>query len=222
MIRLGGNDRFDTCYSIYQAGVGDWSNTLIVGTGMSSADILSISSYAYANESPIFLVNGQGNMTNDMKSAISGGAFSKAVIVGSSSIVSTETENYLKTYLGNNNVIRLWGEDRYNTSSLVAQWESGEMSTASFQPSTILDYSHCTVANGTDASFADALAGGAFAGHEGSVMLLVQNMASNGNYTVTNNIAPNIYDLEMGYIIGGPAILSEAFEMYLEGLRLAA
>lgn len=222
VIRLGGTDRFATCYSIYQAGIGDWSDTLIVGTGMSSADVLSISPYAFANESPVFLVNGQGNMTTNMKSAISGGAFSKAVIVGSTSIVSTETENYLKTYLGNNNVIRLFGNDRYKTSSQIAKWESGELSTVAFQPSTVLDYAHCTVVNGVDTSFADALSGGAFAGHKGSVMLLAQDLASDSNYTVTNNIAPHIYDVEKGYIIGGPSILSEAFEMYLEGLRMAS
>jgi subtilisin family serine protease len=222
VIRLGGTDRFATCYSIYQAGIGDWSDTLIVGTGMSSADVLSISPYAFANESPVFLVNGQGNMTTNMKSAISGGAFSKAVIVGSTSIVSTETENYLKTYLGNNNVIRLFGSDRYKTSSQIANWESGELSTAAFQPSTVLDYAHCTVVNGVDTSFADALSGGAFAGHKGSVMLLAQDLASDSNYTVTNNIVPHIYDVEKGYIIGGPSILSEAFEMYLEGLRMAS
>ena len=222
VIRLSGGDRFGTCYSIYQAGVGDWSDTLIVGTGMSSADILSISPFAYANESPVFLVNAQGNMTNDMKSAISGGAFNKAVIVGSTSIVSAETENYLKTYLGNSNVIRLYGHDRYETSSEIAQWESGELSTAAFQPSTVLDYAHCTVANGSDDSFADVLSGGAFAGHKGSVVLLVQNLASNVNYTVTNNVAPNIYDLEMGYIIGGTGALSDAFEFYLESLRMAS
>lgn len=96
------------------------------------------------------------------------------------------------------------------------------MSTAAFQPSTVLDYAHCTVANGADDSFADVLAGGALAGHKDSVMLLVKNQASNSNYTVANNIAPHIYDLEMGYIIGGTGALSDAFEFYLESLRMAS
>ena len=95
------------------------------------------------------------------------------------------------------------------------------MSSAEFQPSTLLGFENCTVASGVDASFADALAGGAFAGHKDSVMLLSQNSTAGTNYTLNNSIAPHINEVEMGYILGGEAILSEAFELYLEGLRVS-
>ena len=225
VIRLYGSNRYATCYDIYEEKIGEWSGTLIIGTGVTYYDILSISPYAFANKSPVFLVNVEGNLTDAMKAAINGGAFNKAIIIGSSALVSQQTETLLNAKLGASNVMRIWGSNRYETSSLIADWESGEYTNADFQPSVILDYAHCTLVNGvaipnTD-PFADALPGGALAGHLGSVMLLTKNDTSSaGNYTLTHNISPHIMDVVLGYINGGTGTLSVSFETYLENLRI--
>ena len=108
VIRIYGSTRYDTCVSVYQAGIGDWSDTLIIGTGMSPSDMLSVSPYAFTNRCPVFLADGNGNIKDSTKAVISGGSFSKAIIIGSSAIVNEATENYLNTYLGADNVMRIW------------------------------------------------------------------------------------------------------------------
>ena len=153
-----------------------------------------------------------------MQAAIQAGNFDKAVIIGSSTQVSTQTEALLKTELGNDNVLRISGNNRFITSSMVADWESGENVTASVQPSIMLDYANVSVVNGADGNFPDALAGGPFCGHNGAVMLLTQDQMDNNNYTVHNNVVPHKDDIEIGYVIGGTAALSELFEHYLESL----
>ena len=213
--RVYGNNRFTTSYNIYSSCINDWSDTLIVATGMSAADVLSISPYAYASHSPIFLADQNGNLNSNMQTAIQAGNFDKAIIIGSNTQVSSQTEILLTTVLGTGNVIRLYGIDRYRTSSEIADWESGEMLSATVQPSVILNYANVGVVNGANDNFADALAGGPFCGENGSVMLLTPNQ-SNDNYTVQNNIVPHTGDIEIGYIIGGTGALSDSFEQYLE------
>lgn len=216
--RLSGSNRFATAYNIYNSCVNEWSDTLIVATGMSAADVLSIAPYAYASKSPIFLADQNGNLSSNMQGAIQAGNFGKAVIIGSSYLVSTQTETLLTTVLGNGNVYRISGSDRYITSSMVADWESGENVTAAVQPSVLLDYNNVSVVNGADDNYPDALAGGPFCGHNGAVMLLTQDLITNNNYTVQNNVIPHTDDIEIGYIIGGTGALSAVFEGYLESL----
>lgn len=219
--RVYGNNRFGTAYSVYNNNVNDWSDTLIVAMGMNAADVLSIAPYAYATKSPIFLANQYGNLNADMQAAVQAGNFNKAVIIGSSGIVSAQTENLLVSELGSGNVIRLYGSDRYKTSSIIADWESGELTSYTVQPSVVLDYANVGMVNGADNCFADALAGGPFCGKMNSVMLLTQDQIpddNHTNYTVQNNVIPHVDDIEIGYVIGGPGALSELFEHYLESL----
>jgi len=219
--RVYGANRFGTAYSVYNNNVNDWSDTLIVATGMNAADVLSIAPYAYATKSPIFLANQYGNLNADMQAAVQAGNFNKAVIIGSSDIVSAQTENLLVSELDSGNVIRLYGSDRYKTSSIIADWESGELTTYTVQPSVVLDYANVGMVNGAANCFADALAGGPFCGKMNSVMLLTQDLITDNdhtNYTVQNNVIPHVDDIEIGYVIGGPGALSELFEHYLESL----
>lgn len=216
--RLAGTTRYDTAYSIYNNGAGSWSDTVIIATGMSAADVLSIAPYAYATHSPIFLADANGNLNSNMQAAITSSNFSKALIIGSSAIVSTSTENLVKSRLGSNNVYRLYGSSRYDTSSKIAKWESGEMSSATIQPETTLSYSNVGIANGGDDSFADALSGGALCGHNRSVMLLVTNDNTSSVVTINDNIRCHYADVNLGYAIGGPGVISDQLLSILENI----
>ncbi|MDD5824217.1 MAG: S8 family serine peptidase [Firmicutes bacterium] len=208
--RIYGATRYDTAVNIYNNGSG-WSDTLIVTTGLSAPDSLSIAPYAYATKSPVFLAGPNGNLSSNVRAAISSGSFDKAIIIGSSSNVSESTENFLKSQLGLNKVYRISGSTRYVTSSKIAKWACGEDQNAPFSPDVILGYSHVAIANGGDNAFPDGLSGGAFCGHNRSVMLLIDNSKTfSNNVTLTDNVSIHIRDVELGYAIGSNGVISDS------------
>lgn len=214
--RIAGPTRYDTANEVYNSTSEGWSNTLIVATGLSAADVLSIAPYAYATASPIFLSDINGQLNNATITAIQNGSFEKAIIIGSNAIVSQNTQTFLENQLGAQNIMRIYGTTRYETSSLIAEWACGEDSDAIFQPLNELSYEHVGIANGSDDCFADALVGGALCGGTGSVMLLAQNNCLLSNYTIQNSLSAHTGEIQLGYVFGGSGVLSGEFLTYLE------
>lgn len=64
-----------------------------------------------------------------------------------------------------------------------------------------------TVILATGTSSADALSGGAFCGHKGSVFLMTRDNATSENYTIQNNIIPNKNAIDQGYLFGASDVL---------------
>ena len=96
--RLSGSDRHQTCSSIYNAGVESWSDTCIVVRGYDSCvDAVSIAPYAFASGSPVFLTQPDGSISDDVKAMVSGGGFSKAIVMGGEATVPASFLNYLNT-----------------------------------------------------------------------------------------------------------------------------
>ena len=217
--RLQGANRYETCSQIYTAGLGNWSNMAILATGVTAPDALAISSYAYATKSPIFLVRYGNTLQTAMTSAITSGAINKVVILGSTDVIDSTLEDWCKNQLGNTNVIRLYGSDRYQTSAQISDWASGNMPNMSVQPVTALNYQYPAVVNGGNDHFADALSGGPLCGHNGAVMLLTQN-SNTINYTVSNNIIPHALDIHLGYVLGAENVLSSDLYDWLNYLVL--
>ncbi len=90
--RLSGDTRYETSLAIYNSLTKtDWSKTAIVASGEGFADALSISSYAYATKSPIFLT-GRTGLTDDIVTAIQEGGFERVVIVGGTSPIPASIE----------------------------------------------------------------------------------------------------------------------------------
>ena len=213
--RIQGSTRYETCYKIYQAGQNQWSRTLILATGSAAPDAMSAAPYSYKAKAPVFLVQGGTTLQSGMQTAISSGAFDHVVILGAPEVISTDLETWVKSQVGASNVIRLYGNDRYQTSSKVAEWTSGNMPSAAFQPTDPLDYRYPAVANGGTSHFPDALSGGAFSGHNGSVLLLTQDDSTTNNYTVQNNIIPHKDEIHIGYVLGAAEVLSDDFKSHL-------
>ena len=114
-------------------------------------------------------------------------------------------------------MIRLYGSDRYQTSSKIADWETGNLTTLSVQPEVVLTYQYPGVVNGGTSHFADALSTGPFCGYNKSVMLLTQDSTTE-NYTVTNNIIPNTQEIHEGYVTGAENVLSAELYNWLTAL----
>lgn len=218
VIRIAGEDRIETAELIYEAGIGRWSDTLIIATGSVPADSLSISPYAYKSHAPIFLTDNLGNLRESTMDAIAAGTFSKAIVVGGTSVISSDTENWLSSILGQNSVIRLSGSDRYKTSAQVADWLTGKISNIAFQPSSIFTYNNMAVACGQNNKFADALSASALCGTYSSVLMLA-DLGSIGTYGIHENIRSNKEAITKGFILGGPAAISPYVEFQLRNFR---
>ena len=162
--RLWGPERYDTQMAVYEYGAehGLWGGTAVVASGADEgfADALSMSAAAFAAKLPVFLAAPDGSLTDAQVSALRGGGFSDAVVVGSEERVSTYYEGAVYGAVGA--AQRVAGANRCETSVAVAEWAVSR---------GYLSWDGAAFARG-DLPY-DALGGGALQGREGSVILLV-------------------------------------------------
>lgn len=196
--RLPGEDRFDTAVSIFEEMEGEWGQTAIVASGGDSnfADALSISPYSNFAKAPIFLASKTTGLNSESIDAILNDGFTKVLIVGGTAAVPTVVE----TQLADMEVERLGGADRYETSSLLAEY-SHDISDGE------LSFDKLVVATGE--KFTDALVSGAWCGKDRKLLVLVSD-TTNGQAAITGAIAAHADDIEYGYFVGGTAVISEA------------
>lgn len=191
--RLEGASRIETGLKIYEEGGSQWSDTAILATGFSFADALSISPYAYAKKVPIFLTGQGDGLDEKTKQIIIDGGFKRIIIVGGINAVSDEVYTQLEGYINEENIIRLGGASRYETSSIIADFLTSEE-----------DFSYCNSALATGTNYPDALAGGPLCGNRMAPILLVDSSGS-GMICINENLAKlekksEIYNV---YYLGG-------------------
>ncbi len=194
--RLGGADRYETALKIYKAGSGGWGKTAIVAIGTKAPDALSASPVAYAMKAPIFLADGNGNLSPAVLGEIAGGGFDTVLIMGSKYSVSASAENSLKKFA---DTIRFSGSDRYETSQLVADWALRNGFTCR----------NVVVTAGYDGKFADALVASSLGGMSASPLLLADN-GSVADRQISKVIKPNKGSISKAYVIGDKNSLSNA------------
>lgn len=202
--RLWGDDRYSTADAVrsyltrsLESGQGDTaSNTAIIANGYSYADALSISPYAAASGSPLFMTSREGELSVDDMQTITA-SFGEVIIVGGTGVVSPAVEQILSNALGSEAVIRLGGATRYDTSSKIAVFLTGNKG---------FSWSSVTFASGVD--FPDALAGGPLCGSRGSVLLL-----ANPNSLQEARCIETVYaygtHVDRAYWLGGTAALPQ-------------
>lgn len=202
VVRLGGANAIGTAELIYQAGTG-WSKTCVVATSNSFQDALSIAPYAYSMHAPIFLAqSGVNVLSSGTLAAIKEGGFTNVVIVGGPAAVSDVVFTQLSTIgVGNgsttNNaqVSRLWGNNAYDTSLAIANWE------------LINGLSAREVSVATGDGYWDALTGASLSGHNGTILVL----ASDSNQACIDGfIAPHASSISRIYAYGGTAVVSDS------------
>ncbi len=200
--RLWGDTRTETALDIMKYGSSFWGDTLIIANGFSFADALSISSYAAASATPIVLTLANGELDAQTISTVRAHSFKNILIVGGSSAVSGNVRSQLGSSY---NYVQLGGADRYETSTLIAQWACGQSSAAPFAPSVKLSFDNVVVASG--ANFPDALAGVSLSGAVHAPLLLVENDASCNN--IQHFLKSHSSEVSYGYVLGGQEVLSE-------------
>lgn len=182
--RIAGNHRYATAVEISKNG---WSkaDTVVLAIGDNFPDALAGGPLAYKLDAPILLSqkNELGAVT---RAEVSRLGAKKAIILGSTAVVTNKVENELKGM--GLSFERIGGRDRYETAALIAK-KLGTSDTA-------------FVAYGQN--FPDALAVAPYAARKGIPILLSQ----------TNNIPSATKEQLKGkkntYVIGGSSILSNS------------
>lgn len=199
--RISGPDRFATALAIFLSQAGAWGDTAVVASGTVAADTLTASPLAFALDAPVFLVDGDGNLSSDALSALSGGGFSRVLVMGSEASVSDGAEAALAG-LGLNPE-RLGGPDRYATSRAVIDWALKN----GFSATDIV------VASGRDNNFPDALCASALAGRAKGLLALVDDGEVAG-LLVSDVIAPNKGFIARVLVLGdGYAVSDEVYRL---------
>ena len=197
--RISGRDRYWTAKAITNKVIelrpDMYDGKALVTTGGNYADAMSAAPLSAALAWPVLLVNPNTN------SVYKPADLAEAVILGGGTAVPAIVESDLEDLLGEDNVMRLAGNNRYETAAKIAQYgvDSG------------MHWDGVGVAVGTN--FPDALAGGAVLGRLGAVVLL----------TPSNTLAPaaatkltdNAGDINSVHILGGPAAVSTTVKNHI-------
>ena len=203
--RIAGNDRQGTSIEALSALAQNQPELLVVATGLNFADTLSIGPLCYANGYPMVLTGWDKKLSEEQIAAIHEvDSISDILIVGGSNAVSDEVESQLADF----SVERIAGNDRYETSRMIAEYEEANG----------MDTQTVTVASGTN--FPDALAGSAFCGLNNSIMLLTD--PRNTNLTAVSFLRNQGRGsaVENGYILGGAAAVSQdVYKMCMQSTR---
>ena len=193
VFRVAGQTRYET--SLVAAEVNPKSSdTVIVATGGNYADALSVSPYAFASGSPVLLCDSSSGLTGAAAESIRSGGYSKAVIVGGTAAVPASVEGQLQS-AGIGDVTRLSGATRFETSSMIADFELGSG----------LGFSMDGVLLATGMNFPDALSAGPLAGRSRSPLLLVDPGAS----YVSSYLSKYKGTVRSATVVGGTAAVPE-------------
>lgn len=159
--RLGGSDRYETNSKIVDELSATKGTPVVIANGQNFPDALSISSVASAKGYPIILTS-TDSLSDEAKSEISTIKPSKIYVIGGTGSVSDSNYNSIESTSGlsSDNVIRIGGTDRYDTSLKIAKYFNPDSSTVTF-------------ANGSN--FPDALSGSALSAQQNAPLILVNN-----------------------------------------------
>ncbi len=196
IIRLAGEDRYETAVKIAQT-IGIKENTpIVIASGENYADALSISSVAAVNQYPIFIVS-KDEISDLVKKEISIIKPSKVFIIGSKGAVSTAVEAQVSQIaaIDKANIVRIGGTDRFSTSLEVAKYFD-------------LTGTITCVATGND--FPDALAGSLYAAKNYAHIILVGKALTDSEITYLQN-----EKISGATIFGGEGVVSKIIEQQL-------
>ena len=194
VFRIAGDTRLETSHAIAERvrQKSTASDTLIVATGFNYADALSISPFAFAYNSPIFLCGSNG-LSADAISYISGAGFKRAILVGGTAAVPERVKHQLTSAgISSGSITRLAGATRYETSAKIM----------SYAVNAGMNVSNVYLATGKN--FPDALAAGPVAGKLRAPLLLVDPGIEYA-HTVLANYRGSI---NVATVVGGTSAVS--------------
>lgn len=195
VVRAGGADRYGASRAIVRdafAAIG--ARMAIIATGANFPDALTAGPAAASQAGPVILVDGAGlSIDESTRQLITDLGIEHVYIAGGTGSVSPWVENSLKVLLGDENVVRFAGADRFDVGVLLSQTFFAEVDFA-------------FVATGFN--FPDALTGGALAVAYGGPLLLSRTEC------VPSAVALDIAEVGANSVVllGGPGSLGPAVE----------
>ncbi|KAJ51056.1 putative cell wall-binding protein [Clostridium tetanomorphum] len=200
-VRLGGKDRFDTNKSIVNFMDCKKNTPVVIANAHGFADALSISSIAALNEYPI-IITSNSSLSLYAKDMLANIQPSNIYIIGGYSSIENNVVNEIKTLipsLTNDNIIRLEGKDRYETSLSICKYFN-------------LDTDTAVIANGS--KFADALSGSALATKFNAPIILTngQDITKQQTFMASKNYK-NIF------LLGGQGSINSSIEYSLKSYQ---
>ncbi|HWQ89819.1 MAG TPA: cell wall-binding repeat-containing protein [Desulfitobacteriaceae bacterium] len=197
VVRLFGDNRYDTNQAINEQLDVPKGTPVFIASGQGFADGLSISSIAARKGYPIILSEvsalprqALNNLERIQPSAV--------YIIGGTGVISTQIEKQIAkiTGLHTDQIIRIWGIDRYSTSLNIAKYFALETDTATF-------------ASGTN--FPDALAGGVLAAKLNAPLILLENDSTPQKFFIEEQGFNTLY------FFGGNGVISDLLRWQLAG-----
>lgn len=199
--RLGGSTRYETARLValkIQAMTGDCPS-IVLATGEKFPDALSASGFAGANGMPILLTE-SGVFAPAAVTAIEELNAISTLVVGGEDAISSAVETLAP------HPTRIGGEDRYETSKLLAEFAFAN------------GFSYSTIVVATGADFPDALCAGPLAASIGSPVILTDGKElSSAAEEFFNSHCTSIKDL---LIIGGPSAIGPDVESAIEAAAI--
>ncbi|NMM63577.1 cell wall-binding protein [Clostridium sp. P21] len=193
--RLNGNSKYDAIKTINDEINPKEGTPIVIAGGNVFADGLSISTIAAAKGYPIVLSDSNA-LSDSALQTIKKIKPSKIYIVGGTGAVSDNIKEQIKNSisLSDNDILRIWGMDRYETSLNIAKYFD-------------LDSSTVTFASGEN--FPDALAGSIYAAkYNAPVILVNSNIINQKNYINGKSYLNQV-------IFGGPGVVPESIKINL-------
>jgi len=205
--RIAGTDRYDTARKVAAETIrvsGVSKTTVFIATGQNFADALAASPAAAANGWPTLLVPSNSDVPAATQSFVAANA-DRAVILGGTGAVAWSAWQDLSFELGDANVERIGGTDRFDTAVKVAEWSV-----------TDAGLSFAAPALATGRSPYDALAGGVVQGTDGSVLLLTESASlPSATSQAFSKHAPEISEVRF---LGGLGAVSQSVRNAVEAL----
>jgi putative cell wall-binding protein len=204
--RIAGNDRFETAVAVAKAGYASGAQRVLVANGRTFPDALAGAALAGAADAPLLLTERDSVPTATSNGIRDLGAQTVYVLGGRATITPAAEATLAE---GGRRVIRVAGEDRYETAAEIARvLTTNRVASLGGRRTAI-------IATGLD--FADALAGGplAAAGDGTGVhpILLVNQAVPEATEAAIREL-----NIQQVVILGGTAAVSDQVERRLEAL----
>lgn len=187
--RIAGDDRFSVSRNVARTVFGS-APDILVATGANFPDAISADVLGTALVRPVVLVNGGNPLDRTTRGFLGELGVERAILVGGTAVISTTFETDLEEELGaSDDVARLAGADRYETSYLV----NAELA---LPPGG-------TAYLSTGTNFPDALAGSVLASRSGAPLYLAQPSC------IAASITADLLEREISRLVllGGEAAL---------------
>lgn len=198
-VRLGGKNRFQTNQYIVNFMNVEKNTPVVIANAYGFADALSVSSIAASKGYPIIMTS-NSSLSDEAKIMIKNIAPSGVYVIGGYASVGDNVVNQIKTLvpsLDNSKIVKLSGQDRYETSLKVCKYFNMDTDTA-------------VIASGKN--FPDALSGSALAAKFNAPIVLTNGVDINNQREFLDS-----KNYKNVYLLGGSGSIDFSVEYLLKG-----